>query len=195
MYSQIRTRFVDSHHSMKSIKQKQREAYAALKDKMGYTNPMQAPRLVKVVVSAGVGSFKDKKKFAVVEDRLAKITGQKAASRPAKKSVASYKTRQGDTVGYQVTLRGSRMYGFLDKLLNIAFPRTKDFRGIPVTAIDEIGNITIGIREHTIFPEATDEDLRDVFGMSVTVVTTAESKAEAQAFLTHLGFPFAKTRT
>lgn len=179
---------------MKSVKQKQKEAYAALKEKLGYTNPMQAPQLVKAVVSAGVGSFKDKKKFAVVEDRLAKITGQKTAPRPAKKSVASYKTRQGDTVGYQVTLRGPRMYGFLDKLLNIALPRTKDFRGIPMTAIDEIGNITVGIREHTIFPEAVDEDLRDVFGMSVTVVTTAKNKEEARAFLAHLGFPFAKTR-
>lgn len=177
---------------MKSIKQKQKEAYAALKEKLGYTNPMQSPRLVKTVVSVGVGSFKDKKKFAIVEDRLAKITGQKAAPRPAKKSVASYKTRQGDTVGYQVTLRGPRMYGFLDKLLNIALPRTKDFRGIPVTAIDEIGNITLGIKEHTIFPETSDEDLRDVFGMSITVVTTAKSKDEAKALLEHRGFPFKK---
>lgn len=177
---------------MKSIKQKQKEAYTALKDTSGYTNPMQSPRLVKAVVSAGVGSFKDKKRFAVVEDRLAKITGQKAAPRPAKKSVASYKTRQGDTVGYQITLRGPRMYGFLDKLLNIALPRTKDFRGIPPTAIDEIGNITFGIREHTIFPEASDEDLRDVFGMGITVVTTAKNKEEAKAYLEHLGFPFAK---
>ncbi len=179
---------------MKRIKQKQKEAFAALKDKLGYQNSMQAPRLVKTVVSSGVGSFKDKKKFAVVEDRLAKITGQKAVPRPAKKSVASYKTRQGDTVGFQVTLRGPRMYGFLDKLLNIALPRTKDFRGISPSAVDEIGNITVGICEHTIFPEATDEDLRDVFGMSVTVVTTAKDKREAQTFLTHLGFPFAKTR-
>lgn len=179
---------------MKSVKQKQKEAYTALKDKLGYRNPMQAPRLVKAVVGAGVGSFKDKKKFAVVEDRLAKITGQKAAPRPAKKSIASYKTRQGDTIGYQVTLRGPRMYGFLDKLLNIALPRTKDFRGIPVTAIDEIGNLTLGIREHTIFPEATDEDLRDVFGMGITVVTTAKNAKEAHAFFEHLGFPFAKTR-
>jgi large subunit ribosomal protein L5 len=179
---------------MKSVREKQKDAYSALKDTLGYQNSMQAPRLVKAVVSVGVGSFKDKKKFSVVEDRLAKITGQKAVPRPAKKSVASYKTRQGDTVGFQVTLRGPRMYGFLDKLLNIALPRTKDFRGISPSAIDEIGNITVGIREHTIFPEATDEDLRDVFGMSVTVVTTTKNRAEAQAFLTHLGFPFAKVR-
>lgn len=178
---------------MKTIKEKQKEAYAALKGKMGYTNPMQTPRLVKVVVSAGVGSFKDKKKIEVVEDRLAKITGQKAAIRGAKKSIASYKTRTGDTVGEQVTLRGSRMQAFLDKLLNIALPRTKDFRGIGANAIDEIGNITIGIKEHTIFPEASDEDLRDVFGLGVTVVTTAKTKAEAKAYFDYLGFPFKKS--
>lgn len=177
---------------MRSIKDKQKEAYHALKDTFGYTNPMQVPRLVKTVVSAGVGSFKDKKKFAVVEDRLSKITGQKAAPRPAKKSVASYKTRQGDTIGYQVTLRGPRMYGFLDKLLHIALPRTRDFRGILPSAVDSQGNLTVGVREHTIFPETSDEDLRDVFGMGITVVTTATNKDEAKAFFEHLGFPFAK---
>ena len=177
---------------MKTIKEKQREAYTVLKDTRGYTNPMQVPRLVKVVVSAGVGSFKDKKKFEIVEDRLAKITGQKAAPRGAKKSIASFKSRQGDTVGYQVTLRGSRCVGFLDKLLNITLPRTKDFRGIPRSSLDEIGNLTVGLREHTVFPEVTDEDLRDDFGLSVTIVTTARNKAEAEAFLAHLGFPFQK---
>lgn len=175
---------------MKSINQKQKEAFDALKETMGYRNPMQTPRIVKAVVSVGVGSFKDKKKIEVVTDRLAKITGQKPSPRGAKKSIASYKTRQGDVVGLQVTLRGPRMYGFLDKLLNIALPRTKDFRGIPATAIDEQCNITLGIPEHTIFPEATDEDLRDVFGMGITIVTTAKSAKEAKMFLEHLGFPF-----
>ncbi|KKW21129.1 MAG: 50S ribosomal protein L5 [Parcubacteria group bacterium GW2011_GWF2_50_9] len=178
--------------TMKSIKDKQKEAYNVLKGTMGYTNVMQVPRLQKVVVSAGIGSFKDKKKIEVVEDRLAKITGQRVVRRGAKKSIASYKTRQGDTVGVAVTLRGSRMYSFLDKFLNVALPRTKDFRGLSAGAIDEIGNITIGIREHTIFPESSDEDLRDVFGMSVTVVTTAKTAAEAKAYLKYLGFPFKK---
>ncbi len=177
---------------MKSIKEKQKEAFNSLKEKLGYTNPMQAPRLLKVVVSTGVGSFKDKKRFSIVEDRLAKITGQKAAPRGAKKSIASFKSREGDVVGYQVTLRGTRMYGFLDKLLNITLPRTKDFRGISADAIDEIGNITIGIKEHTIFPETSDEDLRDVFGFGITVVTTAKTKNEAKVFLEYLGFPFKK---
>lgn len=177
---------------MKTIKEKQKEAFAALKGKMGYTNPMQVPRLSKVVISAGVGSFKDKKKIEVVESRLAHITGQKAARRGAKKSIAAYKTRQGDTVGTVVTLRGTRMYAFLDKLIHIALPRTKDFRGISAQAIDEIGNLTIGIKEHTIFPEASDEDLRDVFGMGITIVATSRNVDEAKAYFSYLGFPFKK---
>ena len=107
---------------MKSIKEKQKEAFKALKDVLGYKNVMQTPRLLKAVVSAGVGSFKDKKKIEVVQDRLAKITGQKAAIRGAKKSIATYKSRTGDTVGTQVTLRGPRMYAFLDKLQNSIVP-------------------------------------------------------------------------
>ncbi|MDO8589806.1 MAG: 50S ribosomal protein L5 [bacterium] len=158
----------------------------------GYKNPMQAPRVLKVVVSSGVGSFKDKNKFKVVEDRLARITGQKAAPRGAKISIATFKSRQGDIVGYQVTLRGKRMYDFLDRLVHLALPRTKDFRGISPNAVDEMGNYTLGIKEHNIFPETSDEELKDVFGLAVTIVTTAKSKEEVLAFLAHLGFPFKK---
>ena len=153
---------------------------------------MEVPKVTKVVISTGVGSFKDKTKFKVVEDRLARITGQKAAPRGAKISIATFKSREGDVVGYQVTLRGQRMHDFLEKLIHIALPRTKDFRGIPPTAADEMGNYTLGIKEHTIFPEASDEELKDVFGMAVTIVTTAKSKAEVIKLLTHLGFPFTK---
>lgn len=158
----------------------------------GYKNTMQTPRLVKVVISTGVGSYKDKNKFKVVEDRLMRITGQKAAVRGAKVSVANFKSRQGDTVGYQVTLRGQRMYDFLERLINIALPRTKDFRGISPTSADEMGNYTLGIKEHSIFPETSDEELKDVFGLAITIVTTAKSKEEVLKFLTHLGFPFKK---
>jgi large subunit ribosomal protein L5 len=158
----------------------------------GYKNPMQKPRLVKVVVSVGVGSFKDKNKIKVVEDRLLKITGQKASPRGAKIAIANFKSRQGDVVGYQVTLRGARMHDFLERLIHIALPRTKDFRGISIDAVDEMGNYTLGIKEHTIFPETSDEELKDVFGLAITIVTTAKSKKEAQTFLTHLGFPFKK---
>ena len=158
----------------------------------GYKNPMQMPKILKVVISTGVGSFKDKSKFKVVEDRLARITGQKAAPRGAKISIATFKSRQGDIIGYQVTLRGKRMFDFLDRLVHIALPRTKDFRGISPDAADEMGNYTLGIKEHTIFPETADEELKDVFGLAITVVTTAKSKPEALALLTHLGFPFRK---
>ncbi|MBI2065832.1 MAG: 50S ribosomal protein L5 [Candidatus Zambryskibacteria bacterium] len=170
---------------MKSIKEK-------LKTFPGYKNLMQRPKVLKVVVSTGVGSFKDKSKFKVVEDRLARITGQKSAPRRAKISVASFKSRQGDIVGYQVTLRGKRMLDFLDRLVHIALPRTKDFRGLSSKAADEMGNYTLGIKEHTIFPETSDEELKDVFGLAVTIVTTAKSKEEVIALLTHLGFPFKK---
>src|SRR3989344_2919320 len=170
-------------------KQKQQTAFDALSGAFGYRSPMAAPRVVKVVVSAGVSAAKDKNRGEVVSDRLAKITGQKPSSRPARISIASFKTRVGDIVGYQVTLRGARMFDFLDKLIHIALPRTRDFRGITLSAIDEMGNLTIGIREHTIFQETLDEDLKDVFGFAVTIVTTAKSKKEAEAFFRHLGFP------
>jgi large subunit ribosomal protein L5 len=178
---------------MTITKEREGKAYAALKELLHYKSSMQSPRVTKVVVSVGIGKqTKDKNRHAVVTDRLAKITGQKAAPRGAKKSIASFKVVQGDTIGYQVTLRGARMYDFLDKLLHVAFPRTKDFRGISPKAIDEMGNLTIGIKEHTIFPETSDEDLKDVFGFSVTIVTSAKNKDEARAFFNALGVPFQK---
>jgi len=174
---------------MSITKERQQSAYLALKDAFSYTSPMRSPRVMKVVVSSGVGKKRDKKQLELIEDRLAKITGQKPAARAAKQSVASFKVREGDTVGLQVTLRGARMYDFIDKLVHITLPRTRDFRGLKASAIDEMGNMTIGIKEHTIFPEASDEDLKDVFGLAITVVTTAKSKEEAEAFFRHLGFP------
>ncbi len=177
---------------MKTITQKTKEVYTALKATQGYKNSMQAPKITKVVISSGVGSFKDKKKVELATNRLMKITGQKPSVRGAKQSVAAFKVREGDTVGLQVTLRGKRMNDFLDKLVHIALPRTKDFRGIPATSVDEMGNYTLGIREHTIFPETSDEELKDVFGLAVTIVTTAKSKAEVLALLTFLDFPFKK---
>ena len=182
------------HKNIKSVQEKTKGAFELMREAFAYKNPMQTPKIEKVVVSVGFGSIKDKdkKKIDLIADRLSKITGQKPASRAAKKSIASFKLREGEPIGYQVTLRGPRMVGFLDKLLNIALPRTRDWRGIQTKAIDEIGNLTIGIKEHTIFPETSDEELKDVFGMAITVVTAAKSKEEAKAFLTHLGFPFRK---
>jgi large subunit ribosomal protein L5 len=174
---------------MMLTKQRQESAFKTLSDSFGYKGPMAAPRIQKVVVSVGTGSNKDKNRGALVADRLAKITGQHAAPRSAKKSIAAFKSREGDVVGYQVTLRGARMYDFLEKLIHIALPRTRDFRGLAPTAIDEMGNLTIGIKEHSIFPETSDEDLKDVFGLAVTTVTSAKGKKEAEAFFRHLGFP------
>jgi large subunit ribosomal protein L5 len=174
---------------MSITKQRQQTAYLALAETFGYTSTMQGPRVTKVIVSTGVGKKRDKKQLEVILDRLAKITGQKPSARAARLSIASFKVREGDTVGLQVTLRGARMYDFVDKLIHIALPRTRDFRGLKASAIDEMGNITVGIKENTIFPETSDEDLKDVFGLAITIVTTAKSKAEAEAFLRHLGMP------
>lgn len=176
-----------------SIRAKISTAFDVLKDVNGYTNKMQSPRIEKVVLSTGIGKIADKQQRALIADRLAQIAGQKPASRGAKQSIASFKLRQGDVIGYQVTLRGERMRHFLDKLIHVALPRTRDFRGLPVTAIDEMGNYTLGIKEHTIFPEASDEELRNVFGMSITIVTTAKTKAEAESLLRHIGLPLHRT--
>jgi len=168
-------------------KEKQASAFSTLKEQFGYTNVFASPRLVKIVVSTGVGKA-DKARKAMIEGRLARITGQKAAPRAAKQSIAQFKMREGDIVGYQVTLRGLRMNHFLEKLIHIALPRTRDFRGLP-SSIDAMGNYTIGIKDHTIFPETSEEDLKDVFGIAITFVTTAKTKEEAEAFLRHLGLP------
>lgn len=177
---------------MESVKSKEKKSYQTLKGKFGYENPMSAPKLVKVSISAGTGSSKDKNRNTLVASRLAKITGQKPSARGAKKSIASFKSRQGDVIGHLVTLRGERMRSFLDKLFNIALPRTKDWKGVEKKSIDDIGNMTISIKEHTIFPETSDEEIKDVFGFAVTIVTTAKSKEEALAFLEHIGVPFRK---
>lgn len=165
-------------------------AFEALKGDFGYTSVMQTPKIVKISVSTGVGSLKDKKKNEVIMDRLARITGQAAVPRNTKKSIANFKTRVGDLSGYQITLRGERMRSFLDKLIHIVLPRVKDFRGIRTTSIDEMGNISIGIKEHTVFPETSDEDAKDIFGLGITITTSAKNRKEAEAFLKHIGIPF-----
>ena len=168
-----------------------KDSFKTLKPILILTNPMQTPRLVKVVISNGFGSVKDKKKIELIAERLARITGQKPAVRATKKAIATFKTRVGDPVGYQITLRGKRMYEFMDRLIHVALPRTKDFRGVSRGAIDDMGNITVGIKESGVFPEVADQDVRDSFGFAVTIVTTARSKAEAAAFLVALGLPLA----
>ena len=178
-----------------TIKEKLKEAYPKLKEKYGYKNVMQAPKIEKVLISVGTGKMSraDKKRQEFVIGRLATITGQKPSSRPAKQSIASFKLREGEIIGQMVTMRGAHMMGFLDKFINIAIPRTKDFRGFSARSIDAMGNFTVGIKEHTVFPETADEDLKDVFGMACTIVLSTNNKEESKDLLEALGFPFRDT--
>ena len=177
-----------------TVKEKENMVFEKMKNNFHYKNVMATPKMQKVVLNVGTGTAmkKDKNKNETISDRLAKITGQKSTTRGAKQSVASFKTRQGDPIGVVVTLRGKRMYAFLEKFINVALPRTKDFRGISRNSVDDIGNLTIGVKEHTIFPETADEDIKDVFGMSVTLVCTAKNKKEGTALFELLGIPFKK---
>ena len=174
------------------VKEKQNKTFESLGQKLGYVNKMQAPKVEKVVVSIGIGSLKDKKKIDLISDRLHKITGQNPATRESKKSIAAFRVREGDPVGFQVTLRGKRMFDFLDKLFNVALPRARDFRGLSRKSVDGMGNYSIGLKEHVIFPDTSDEDIKDVFGLSITIVTTASEKEEAAAFLEYIGLPLKK---
>lgn len=166
-----------------------KKAIPALKKEFGYANALAIPRVVKVTVNTGVGRITDEKQRETVQKSLAAVTGQHPVPRRAKKAIAAFKTRIGQVVGYSVTLRGARMYEFLDRLVNAALPRTRDFKGIPETAFDANGNLTIGIKEHIVFPEMLGEDVRFIFGLEVTVVTTARTREEGVALLKQLGFP------
>ena len=169
--------------------------YETMKEEFGYESTMQTPRVQKIVVSIGVGKVnKDKKRLELIVDRLSRVTGQAPAPRGAKKAIANFKSRTGDIVGYQVTLRGARANDFLQKLIHIVFPRTKDFRGIDPKAIDEMGNITMGIKEHIVFPETADEESKDIFGLAVTITTTAKNTKEAESFLRHIGLPLREAK-
>ena len=177
---------------MKTIKEQYTAIIPKLKEELGIKNVMAVPKITKVIISVGTGKNRDKKRNELIADRLAKITGQKPSPRQSKKSIATFKLREGEVIGQMVTLRGKRMFDFLTKFVNVAVPRTRDFKGFNRTSIDEIGNLTVGIKENTIFPETTDEELKDVFGLAITMVTTAKNKTEADALFTHLGFPFKK---
>lgn len=169
-----------------------KEAMPAMRAAFGYGNIMGAPRVSKVVVTIGVGKIREEKDRAEIQKYLALITGQKPAARAAKKAIAAFKTREGLVIGYQATLRGPRMYDFLSRLVNIALPRTRDFHGLEETSFDGSGNLTIGVREHIVFPEMAGEDYRMLFGIAVTVVTSAQSREEGMALLRAMGFPLKK---
>lgn len=170
-----------------------KETASSFKEKFGISNVLEVPKIIKVVVSSGVGSLvHEEGRVEAVEKSLALITGQKPSRRPAKKAVASFKTRQGMTVGLMVTLRGKRMYNFLERLINVAIPRMRDFRGINPESIDERGSLNLGFKEHIIFPEMIEEDTRGIFGLQVTIVTNAGSREKALELFRLSGFPFSK---
>jgi len=174
-----------------NIKDQNKTAFDTLKGDFSLKNIMEAPSLEKVVVSVGIGSVTDKKKADQIKADLTRITGLKPSEIAAKKSIAAFKLREGQASGLKVTLRGEKMWNFLEKLIHVALPRTRDFRGIS-SKIDEMGNYTLGIKENSIFPETADVDLRDVFGMGVVVATTTSNPELTKAYLKHLGFPFKK---
>ena len=167
------------------------EIKAAMKEKFGYENDMMIPKLHKIVLNMGVGEASHNSKIAdVIEGQLTKIAGQKAVVTKAKKSIASYKLREGMPVGAMVTLRGERMYDFLQKLICVVLPRIRDFRGISAKSFDGRGNYTLGLKEQSLFPEITYEEVDLVKGMNVSVITTAHTDDEARELLRLLGMPF-----
>ena len=180
MPSRLKTRYND-------------EIRPALIERFGYSTPMRAPRVLKVTVNMGVGDAKqDSKMLEAATEQLATITGQHPNIRRARKSIAQFKVREGMPVGVAVTLRGARSFEFLDRLMSVAIPRIRDFRGLNPRAFDGRGNYSMGVREQIIFPEVDYDEVDQVRGMDITITTTAQSDDEAFALLEALGLPFAK---
>ncbi|MCG7573886.1 50S ribosomal protein L5 [Phaeobacter sp. CNT1-3] len=165
---------------------------AALKEEFGYKNDMQIPRLDKIVLNIGCGAeaVKDSKKAKSAQEDLTKIAGQKALTTVAKNSIAGFRVREGMPMGAKVTLRGDRMYEFLDRLITIAMPRIRDFRGVSGTSFDGRGNYATGLKEHIVFPEIDFDKVDEVWGMDIVIATTANTDAEAKSLLKALNMPF-----
>ncbi len=176
---------------MSRLKEKYfKEVIPAMKKEFGYKSDLAVPRINKVVINAGVGKSLDNKKLLdqVVSD-LAAITGQKPVLRLAKKSISSFKIREGLPIGVSVTLRGAMVYEFIDRLISVAVPRIRDFRGLPKDSFDGRGNYSIGFKEHIVFPEINTDSITNIFGLQVTIVTNAATDNEARKLLILLGFP------
>lgn len=170
-----------------------KEVKKALKEKFGYKNEMAIPKITKVSVNVGVGRFtKDKAYIDAVANTITRITGQKPVFTKSRKSISAFKVREGNIVGVMATLRGERMYDFLDKLVHVTFPRVRDFRGISEKIIDRTGNMSIGFKEHLPFPEVKADEVDSIHGIEVTITTTAKSKEEGLELFRLLGFPFKK---
>ncbi|MCK4437056.1 50S ribosomal protein L5 [bacterium] len=169
----------------------QKEILPRLKERFKYKNNLEVPRLEKIVINVGLGeAVADPKFLEAVVGELAAITGQKPIATKARKSIAGFKIRAGMTIGCKVTLRGNRMFEFFDRLVNVALPRVRDFRGISPNSFDGKGNFTLGIKEQTIFPEISYEKIPMVHGMDITLITTAKSNEEARELLKLSGMPF-----
>jgi large subunit ribosomal protein L5 len=179
---------------MNRLKEKyQKEITPALMSKFSYKSVMQAPKLEKIVINMGVGdAVSNSKALDVAVEELAQITGQKPVVTKAKKSIAGFRLREGMPIGAKVTLRGERMYHFLDKLFNISLPRVRDFRGVSNKAFDGRGNYTLGLKEQLIFPEIEYDKVDKVRGMDIVIVTTAKTDEESRELLTQMGMPFTK---
>ncbi len=175
------------------LEQYRKKIAPAMQKDFNIKNIMAVPKVVKVVINVGVGKMvKDDKFIAKAKKDIALLSGQKPVARQAKKSISGFKLREGVDIGLMVTLRGKRMYDFIDRLIHVALPRSKDFRGIDSKNFDGNGNLNLGIKEHSIFPEVTYESLKDIFGLEVTVVTSARNREKGIALLRLFGFPIKK---
>jgi large subunit ribosomal protein L5 len=169
------------------------EIIPALKEKFGFTSIMRVPKIEKIVISQGIGeAVADKKIVDSAVDDLSQIAGQKAVATISKKDVSNFKLRKGMPIGTKVTLRGDNMYEFLDRLISIALPRTRDFKGVPAKGFDGRGNFNMGVKEHIIFPEIDIDKVNKILGMDITIVTSAQNDEEGKALLDAFGFPFTK---
>lgn len=178
---------------MKLREKYQKQVVPKLKEVFKYPSVMAVPNINKVVVNVGAGRvLQDPKYLEVIEDNLRRITGQQPVKTKAKKSISSFKIRQGMVIGFKVTLRGQRMWDFIEKLVNIALPRVRDFRGLDRKGFDKHGNYTLGFKEYINFPEIRSDEIEKVHGLEITITTTAKTDAEGYALLDLLGFPFKK---
>lgn len=180
----------------KSLKERyKKESVEALKKRFNYENDFQVPKLEKVVLNMGLGeAAQNSKLLDVAAEEMTRISGQKAVKTKAKKSVAAFKVREGMPLGCMVTLRGERMYDFMQKLISVVLPRIRDFRGVSSKSFDGRGNYSLGLKEHILFPEINYDEVDMIKGMNISIVTTAETDEEAKALLEELGMPFRKPR-
>lgn len=161
-----------------------------MREKFGYRNDLAVPKILKVTLNSGLGKYRqDQKATEEIANNLTMLAGQRAVFTQAKKAISSFKTRQGQVIGAKVTLRAARMYDFLDRLVSLALPRSRDFRGLEAESVDEHGNLNLGVREHIIFPEISHEHVKTIFGLEVSITTNAKNRKEGLELFRLLGFP------